>query len=239
MRQIGMTLLMGLLASVGPAYAGEVPPSVVEAVSKMIPGAAPESIEPSPIPDLYEVVFGPHVIYVTGDGKYMVRGDVLDMKTKLNLTDTKRKAARAAAIEKLGEDTMIVFSPEKTEHTITVFTDVDCAYCAKLHQQMAVYNKHGIEVRYLAFPRGGIPSENYDRMVSVWCAADTQEAMTKAKLHRQVIAKTCANPVKEHYSMGKLVGVNGTPTLIFEDGQMFPGYVPPERLIQVLRAGSG
>ena len=239
MRPIGMTLLVGLFTSIGPLYAGEVPPSVVEAVSKIIPGAVPESIVPSPIPNLYEVVFGPHVIYVTGDGKYMVRGDVVDIRTKLNLTEAKRNAARAAAIEKLGEDTMIVFAPEKTEHTITVFTDVDCTYCAKLHRQMAMYNKHGIEVRYLAFPRAGIPSQNYDRMVSVWCAEDTKEAITKAKLYREVVAKRCANPVKVHYNMGKLVGVNGTPTLIFEDGQMFPGYVPPDRLIQVLRASSG
>ena len=239
MHSIGMAVLAGLVLAVGPSYAGDVPPSVVEAVSRIVPGAEPESIEPSPIPNLYEVVFGPHVIYVTGDGRYMVRGDVVDINSKSNLTENKRNSARAAAIEKLGEGSMIVFAPEKTEFTITVFTDVDCPYCAKFHREMDALNGYGIKVRYLAFPRAGIPSENYDRMVSVWCADDTQDAMTKAKLHREVKAKRCDNPVKAHYNMGQLVGVNGTPTLIFENGQIYPGYAPPEKLIQVLRAGAG
>ena len=104
---------------------------------------------------------------------------------------------------------------------------------------MAALNELGIKVRYLAFPRAGIPSKNYDRMVSVWCADDTQDAITRAKRREAVVAKTCANPIKEHYNMGQLVGVNGTPTLIFENGQVIPGYVPPERLIAVLRASSG
>ena len=239
MRSIGMVLLVGLITATGSLYAEGVPPSVVEAVSQIIPGAKPDSIEPSPIPDLYEVVFGPNVIYVTGDGRHMFRGDLVDVRSKINLTEVKRNAARIAAIERLGEDSMIIFAPEKTEHTLTVFTDVDCGYCAKLHSQMAELNDYGIKVRYLAFPRAGIPSENYDRMVSVWCADDVQEAMTRAKLHRQVTTKKCANPVRDHFNMGQLVRVNGTPTLILEDGQIYPGYLPPDRLIQLLLASAG
>ncbi len=239
MRSIGMALLVGLITATGPIYAEGVPPSVVEAVSRIIPGAKPESIEPSPIPDLYEVVFGPHVIYVTGDGQYMIRGDLVDIQSETNLTEAKRNAARIAAINGLGEDSMIVFAPEKTEYTLTVFTDVDCPYCAKLHREMAKLNGYGIKVRYLAFPRAGIPSENYDRMVSVWCADDTQEAITRAKLNRKITPKKCANPVRDHYNMGQLVRVSGTPTLIFENGEVYPGYVPHDRLIQLLRASSG
>ena len=239
MRSIGMALLVGLINATGPTYAEDVPLSVAEAVSKIIPGVMTQSISPSPIPDVYEVVFGPNVIYVTGDGQYMLRGDLVDIRTKTNLTEEKRDSARIAAIEGLGEDSMIVFAPEKTVHTLTVFTDVDCGYCAKLHSQMAKLNDFGIKVRYLAFPRTGIPSENYDRMVSVWCADDTQKAMTRAKLRREVTIKTCANPVRDHFNMGQLVRVNGTPTLIFENGRLYPGYLPPVQLIQMLRANAG
>ena len=239
MRSIGMVLLVGLISATGPTYAEDVPPSVVEAVSQIVPGAKPQSISPSPIPDVYEVVFGPNVIYVTGDGRYMLRGDLVDIRSKTNLTKEKRDLARIAAIEELGEDSMIVFAPENTEHTLTVFTDVDCRFCARLHSEMAELNGLGIKIRYLAFPRAGIPSENYDRMVSVWCADDTQKAMTKAKLHRQVTAKKCTNPVRDHFNMGQLVRVNGTPTLILENGQVYPGYLPPEQLIQLIRASAG
>ena len=126
MRLLARTLLAGLLAAPINLYAGDVPPSVIEAVSALVPGAQPDSIERSPIPDLYEVVFGPHVVYITGDGQYMVRGDLVDTKSKKNLTESKRSRVRADAIENLGEDTMIVFAPEKTEFTVTVFTDIDC-----------------------------------------------------------------------------------------------------------------
>ena len=172
MRNSAMALLMGLLIAITPIQAADVPPDVVQALSRVIPGVQPDSIEPSPIPDLYEVVFGPHVIYVTGDGQYVVRGDVVEIKSKKNLTEAKRNRARASAIDKLGEDSMIVFAPEKTEYTLTVFTDVDCGFCAKFHQDMATLNGYGIKVRYLAFPRAGIPSANYNEMVSVWCAED-------------------------------------------------------------------
>ena len=134
---------------------------------------------------------------------------------------------------------MIVFAPEETKYTVTVFTDVDCLYCAKLHREMAALNDYGIKVRYLAFPRAGIHSETYNKMVSVWCADDTQKAMTQAKLNRRVEPKQCKNPVKDHYNMGQLVGVNGTPTMIFDNGELYPGYIPPETLLQALRAGSG
>ena len=168
----------------------------------------------------------------------MLRGDLVDIGSKTNLTEAKRNAARIAAIEGLGEDSMIVFAPEKTEHTLTVFTDVDCRFCAKLHSEMAKLNHFGVKVRYLAFPRAGIPSENYDRMVSVWCADDTHKAMTRAKLHGDVTTKRCANPVRDHFNMGQLVRVNGTPTLILENGLLYPGYLPPDRLIQLLRANA-
>ena len=237
---LGIALLTSLLCVFATAHSDEsVPSAVVLSVARMIPGVEPESIQPSPIPGLYEVVFGPHVVYVTEDGEYMVRGDVVHIDTRTNLTEEKRNGARISAIDKLGEDTMIVFAPQITKYTVTVFTDVDCVYCAKLHQEMPALHELGIKVRYLAFPRGGLLTGTYQKMVSVWCADDTKDAITKAKIHRQVELKKCANPVKDHYNMGRLVGVNGTPTLILENGDLHHGYLPPDELVRALSGGSG
>ena len=128
---------------------------------------------------------------------------------------------------------MIVFSPDSPDspaETVTVFTDVDCGYCAKLHSEMADYLAEGIAVRYIAFPRAGIPSKSYDTMVSVWCADDQQQAMTDAKARREVPPKSCDNPVASQYEMGRLVGVRGTPTIVMSTGDMVPGYLPAREL---------
>ena len=135
---------------------------------------------------------------------------------------------------------MIVFAPDTVKHTVTVFTDVDCPYCARMHQQMADYNGLGIEVRYAAFPRAGVSSPTYDKMVSVWCAADQRTAMTDAKMGTSIEMLSCDNPVREHYETGQRIGVTGTPAIILESGEIVPGYVPPQELARRLdERGSG
>lgn len=211
-----------------------IPSELKVALSKLIPGAEPDRVEQSAIPGVYEVVFGPTIVYFSADGRYMLQGNILDTKTQVNLTENKRRRARMDAVNGLGEDDMIVFAPKDTKHTVTVFTDVECGYCAKLHSEMGKLNGLGIKVRYLAFPRAGIPSAVYNKMVSVWCADDAKKAMTDAKARRDVAAKQCDNPVKEHFEMGRLLGVSGTPTIVFENGDMVPGYVPAKRLAAAL-----
>ena len=156
------------------------------------------------------------------------------MNINENVTQPLRSKVRMDAINNLGEDSMIVFSPEKVKHTITVFTDIDCGYCRKLHNEMAEYNKHGIEVRYMAYPRAGIDSDSYKKAVSVWCAEDRKAAMTRAKNGDSVTEKNCDNPVAEQFKLGSMMGVRGTPALVLENGQIAPGYIPAARLAGIL-----
>jgi thiol:disulfide interchange protein DsbC len=176
------------------------------------------------------------VIYVSSDGRYMLEGDLYDLKNRINLTETKRRAGRAKVINAIDEKSMIVFSPEKdkVKYTITAFTDVDCGYCRKLHKQIKQYNDLGIAVRYLAYPRSGVNTPSYYKAVSVWCSADRKEAITEAKSGAKMERKDCDNPVKAHMAAAKEVGVTGTPTLVLQSGQVIPGYVEPKRLIKIL-----
>jgi len=221
----------------GSAYADDV---VVEriraAMNRVLPEQQPDAIRPSPIGDLYEVSYGPRLYYVSADGKYLLNGDMFDLIKETNISEERRGAARLKVINALGEKAMIIYPAKgKVKHTVTVFTDIDCYYCRKLHEGMKEMNDLGITVRYLAYPRAGIPSVSYDKAVSVWCAADRNKALDMAKLEDKVTPESCkGNPVREERELGDLVGVTATPSLVLEDGTLVPGYMPPQRLAKLL-----
>jgi thiol:disulfide interchange protein DsbC len=198
-------------------------------------GEKPDSVVPSAIPGLFEVVLGGQVLYVSEDGRFVLQGDILDLGSRANLTENRRGELRGKAIDAVGEKDMVVFAPEgPAKYTVTVFTDIDCGYCRKMHSQMAAYNKEGIKIRYLLFPREGLGSESFNKAVSVLCADNRQEAMTKAKRGEAIETRSCDNPVQAQYELGQKIGVRGTPSMILEDGEMLPGYVPPTQLAQML-----
>ncbi len=209
-------------------------------INKLISGFGPnlkaDSIKPVSLPPLYEVVLGADVFYVTKDGRYMLQGDVVDLRERVNLTEETRAKGRLQLVNGIDERSMIVFAPEETKHVVTVFTDIDCPYCRKMHDEMAAYNRLGIEIRYMAFPRAGIGSESFHKAVAAWCANDRQAAMTAAKAGQRVKKEKadCEDPVAEHLSMVKTLGLTGTPALILENGTLIPGYVPAERLLGII-----
>ena len=232
---VAVTALL-LWAGILSAHAAEViPPRLMARLADLAPGMAPDHLVETPLTGIYEVRYGSIIVYLSGDGRYMLRGDLMDLDTRRNITEESLNVVRAEAVGKLGENSMIVFAPDAVQYTITVFTDVDCGYCARMHSQMADYNRLGIEIRYTAFPRSGIGSPTYDKMVSVWCAKDQHTAMTDAKAGKSVEPSGCNNPVQVHYEAGKAIGVTGTPAIVLESGELIPGYVPPEELASRLR----
>ena len=209
-----------------------------ESIIARFEGLPAENISSSPINGLYVVSMPPRLFYVSADAKYVIDGDMINIALNENVTQPLRSKVRMDAINSLGKDSMIIFEPEKVKHTITVFTDIDCGYCRKLHNAMAEYNKLGIEVRYLAYPRAGLKSESYNKAVSVWCAKDQKDAMTRAKNNQPVDSKPCDAPVASHFKLATMMGVRGTPALVMADGQIIPGYVPPDRLLAILDKGT-
>ena len=209
---------------------------VKKALESVAPGAKADSITATSLPGLYEVTVGADIVYISKDGRYMLQGDLVDLQTQKNLTDAKRGAGRLKLVNAISENAMIVFAPKKQQvkHTITVFTDIDCSYCRKMHSEMAELNRQGIKVRYLMFPRAGRNSPSYDKAVSVFCSKDRNAALTRAKATGNIEKKTCANPVDQHMKLVERLGLTGTPTLMLEDGRLMPGYVPAQRLSKLL-----
>ena len=201
------------------------------AILKAVPGATIDSIKASPIPGYREVAIGGKVIYARADGKYIIQGSLIELSSRDNLTAASEGALRRGILDAVPRERRIIFSPAKPKYRLTVFTDIDCGYCRKMHNQMAEYNKAGISVEYLFYPRSGPNTESFTKAVNVWCAPDRRKAMTDAKNDRPVAKKTCSNPIKESFELGGRIGVDGTPAIYGPDGTQLGGYLPPDEML--------
>lgn len=218
-----------------PAVAGEQEMKQVKAeLTRSFPELSAATVKPAPVPGLYEIEFDAKIFYATENGKYLFMGDLVDLSAHTNLTETRRAAIRMRMLDDVGEENMIVIGPDKPKRTVTVFTDVDCPYCARFHLDVPTLNKQGVKVRYLFYPRTGLNSESYRRAVAVWCAKDRVKAIGIAKAGGQLNMKTCPNPVEKDYRLGERLEINGTPTIFLDNGKMIPGYVPAPQLLGML-----
>lgn len=233
---VSLGLVLGLFLGASSVMADAAAEKISKRIEALLDGVTPDSVTPTPVKGLYEVLVQNSVIYVSADGDYLLQGDrqgnvnIIDLKTRENLSKARRNKMTADLLAKTPEEEMIIFGDEDAKHTVTVFTDIDCGYCRKLHADMQGYMDQGIRIRYMFFPRAGIGSGSYDKAVSVWCSDDQQAAMTQAKGGEELPKKECENPVAKQKQLGDQIGVNGTPALVLEDGELVPGYVPPERL---------
>jgi thiol:disulfide interchange protein DsbC len=228
-------------AAVTPTPVAGTDPRV--ALAARIPGAKPEDLRATPIPGIFELTHGTDISYVTADAGFVFAGDLYKVASSgdfPNLSESRRRELRLAMLSKVPESQMLIYGAPKSEHTITVFTDIDCPWCQRLHSQMADYNKLGIRVRYLFYPRSGPNTESWAKADAVWCAADRKEAFTRAKAGEQLQMKDCpGSPVGHDYQLGRDIGVTGTPGVVLASGELVPGYLsPPQMLAQIKQSAA-
>lgn len=229
--------------NVGP----KVTPAAEQMVRQTIHGlsatAQIDSIQLASIPGFYQVIASGQMLYVSTDGKYIMHGDLVDVGRHVNVGDEAWSRFRREELAKVPPSERIVYAPAHPKYTVTVFTDVSCGFCRALHEHMAAFNKAGIAVEYLAWPREGVlttsgrPTPTYTEMVSVWCAKDRKAAFTATQEGHVPPAISCVNPVKDQFNIGVKLGVDGTPTIIAADGRVLGGYVTPGQLLQALEKG--
>lgn len=230
-----LVLLLALLAAnISFADDKEAEQAIRSSLSVFLPKVKADSITPTRVPGLYEVVLGSRLIYMTQDGRYLLQGSLFDLEKNEDITAPRRDVIKAEAVEAVGAENMLIYEPEKARYTVSVFTDIDCGYCRKLHAEMDKYLAQGIRIRYLFYPRAGENSVAYNKAEAVWCAKDRKAAMTAAKSGQDIPMSKCENPVNGHYQLGQQLGVRGTPSMILESGEMIPGYVPAEKLAAAL-----
>jgi len=200
-------------------------------VDEMFDMISPENVNPSPVDGWYTIQKGSVIAYISGDGRYLLQGDLIDLDTQLNVSEASRTDARRELMASVSDDQVISFTPSEVKYSVAVFTDVDCTYCRRLHSQIEEYMAHGIEIRYLLYPRNGPASKSWNTAEEVWCANDRADALTLAKLDRDFESSNCnSSIVQDHYVIGRDVGLNGTPAIVFDDGTLIGGYVPPDQL---------
>lgn len=225
------------LAPAKPA-AGSPDARAVEAIRKINSQLVVDRVGPAPIPGFREVIVAGTTAYVSDDGKYLMQGSVFDMDKKTDLSEQSMDAFRKALLATAPASERIVFAPANPKYTVSVFTDYECGYCRKLHSDIAAYNKAGIAVEYLAFPRMGMASEDAQVMADIWCATDRRKALTDAKNGKLPPRSRCTTPVAKHYEMGQRAGLKGTPMIIAANGQAAPGYLSPADLLAWLASVS-
>jgi len=227
----GVLLQLGLSASV---YAACDVNAINRVVSRSLPKIKFDKARVAPVPGLCEAMIDTEVFYVSEAGDYLLVGNLIAIGSGENLTEQRKAGVVKSIIAELDDKQMINIGPTPAKRTITVFTDVDCPYCSRLHKEVPQLNKKGVRVRYLLYPRNGLGSPTYKKSVSVWCARDKIKAIGIAKAGGKLKDKTCPNPVAEHYNLGRRLNITGTPTLILDDGTRIGGYVPAPRLLTML-----
>ena len=215
--------------------------NIREGLKNILPdGTVIELIEPSPIPGIYAVYYGDlQPIYVTQDGSFFIYGDIykININSISNITEKSVAERRKLILQNIPTEELISFKSSNEQFSVIVFTDVDCGYCRKLHNQIDEYNSLGISINYAAFPRSGLGTSAFTKMVGAWCSDNPKDSMTKLKNNSPLDISFCENqPVSKQYIIGKKLGVDGTPAIFSMDGEMFPGYIEPEELLLRLKS---
>ncbi len=237
-------ILLGLSATLAAANdaPGKAEATIRAKLAATMKGTEITAVTPTPVPGLYEVLLdGAETAFVSADGSYLVSGDLFQVapgKGLTNLTEQKRAAKHRDALARVPDDQMITFAAKgKEKVALYVFTDVDCGYCRRMHQEVPQLNAAGVTVHYLAFPRAGASGDTARKMNAVWCAADPKKAMTDSKrgMALPAAAALCQSPVAAQYKLGVALGVRGTPAVFTAAGEQVGGYVPAAELLpQVL-----
>lgn len=228
------TMFCLMLSAAFVAQAGETDDaSVRAAIARVAPGAHIDSMRQAAMPGVTELIVGGQVVYLSNDGRYLMQGKLIDLQKGVDLTAGAENAVRRDLLATVDASRKISFKAANEKHKVTVFTDVDCGYCRKLHKEMSAINAAGTTVDYLMFPRAGQPSASFDKAAFVWCAADRQEALTASMLSGELDAakrRSCAHPITDTMKLGQRLARLGTPTIIASDGSVLGGYLEPAQL---------
>ena len=242
LKSLSQALLAGfiLLLPIIPALAAEGDVVEDEELMRLLklrvtsePLAQPQETR---VDGVYQTRIGNRYGYLIEGGRYIVIGEMIDLKMAQNLTELSHRNLVVEEFANFPSEGTIVFPAEKEERAVlNVLTDTSCGYCQVLHKEVKFLQAAGISVRYFPYPRGGSRGPGYDDLRRVWCSDDKREAMSIAKKASpgelsENGACAEAEAVDKSYKLGNRLGINGTPALYAGSGAAFPGYVPYQQL---------
>ncbi len=238
MQIISQLFLYALLCSL-PVAGAQASDAVRDAIERLQPNAKDVRIQPSPIPGVSEVAIGLQVLYVSNDGAFALGGPLLGLKDGTNLTEQRLATARAEVLSAAGDVPVFHYPATKAKHAVTVFTDIDCPHCRRMHNELPAMQAAGIDVTYVLLPRAGKGSPSYQKSISAACAEDPEASITAAMAGQQPQANICEHPIDQHLDLSRQLNVRSTPSIVLEDGQLVLGYHTADGLLKVIEQRTG
>lgn len=208
------------------AFADEIP----SIVRKALPQVEIERVQPVEIsPTIYIVTTSQGILYLDGSGRYLFTGEMYDLITQENLTQTHRTGTARIRFDELPLSDAILY--RKGKHKVAVFADPDCPYCRKLHPELKGLDA---DVYVFLFPLTELHPLAYRKSVSTWCSEERIAALDAVMAEKSLPAADCTHPVDRNIALGARLGVRATPTILLEDGQVIEGYRPVRELARML-----
>ncbi len=227
-------LLCTVIGIASPVSIAAPPAEILSQLQLLAPDRTPDAVIETPFKGLYEVRFGSALLYLSADGRYLIEGSLIDLEQRKNITQESERQIRTALLAEMEESEMVIYEPEQTKRTLTIFTDIDCPYCIRLHAERETLLAAGVRLRYLFYPRAGLDSSSYRKAVDVWCADDRATALTVAKEGMGLESRECDTPILSHIRYAGLFGLKGTPHIVIDNGEVIGGYMPAVQLLQRL-----
>lgn len=185
---------------------------------------------------LKEVVVGSQSFFATHDGRYVFLGPVLDTARKVDIAQEKANQHRQRYLASVPKEQFVRYpSANNSKHEITVFTDIDCPYCRKLHNHINEFNRLGITVNYAMLPRSGLGSRSYDKTLAALCSNKPAESITRAMQSQKIDAKRCESvTLTQQIALARALRISSTPTIVLPNGELKLGYTSPKKLLALL-----
>lgn len=243
-RRLALVAFLSMALSVAWGLAGNVhadeQPSLTEVrqrVEAALPGITLSSVAETPVNGLYEAIIDGSIYYVDASGQFLLEGSLIELQTRSNLTEARLGTLHMGLLTDLDDEQMLIFEPENpTGRSITVFTDISCGFCRRLHAEIDTLLDEGIAVKYLLFPRSGLGTAGHQALESVWCNENPTDAMTTAKAGGRVPTANCSNPIENHVALAHQVGLRGTPLIYVDNGERIPGYREAAQLVSMIQS---
>ena len=224
-------------ASAPAAHASTVSPQYAALAAKLqkeFPEYAIDSIRPSAVAGVLEVLFGGnHIIYSDTAGEHIFNGHLFDVAAHRDLTDERLEEVTRIDVRQLplADSFSVVHGNGKRE--IYLFEDPDCPYCRKLEEQLPKVDD--VTLHVFLYPLTSIHPHAYEHALGIWCAKDRAKAWADKMLKGiDPPPGKCANPLDRNVALGEKLHIDGTPTLILANGRPHSGTLTAEELERLL-----
>jgi thiol:disulfide interchange protein DsbC len=226
---------------VAPSSAGaqhDPAPAVKQAIESRFPGAHVVSVQPSPIPGLYEVFMGDQIVYADPSGDYMVMGPLVDTQTRQNLTEARINDFGRIDFKTLPLERAIKITKGNGKRIVAVFSDPDCPFCQQLEKSLVPVSD--VTIYVFLYPIASLHPQAPAKAHALWCAPDRPAAWSQWMLEKKLPAANAnchSDPIDTLQQLGDQLHVNSTPTLFFSNGRRVAGALSTNDLEHALSTG--